>query len=259
MTIYNALRGRTRYAGLVNTKLSSGVAYPAVVLAEPTLLHYFRMNEVSGSTLADSKGTLSLSTSGAVTIGQAGKLSDGKSVLFSGGYLQASAKLASYSKLTIELWAKVSATDNNRRAFYSDRGSGKPGTIFMSGPNIVGGGAGNNLSFEQDGDNVAFGRGATGQPINNNVWRHVVGVIDGIAGSHAVTDFRVYVDGSEALSYSNETHNNGYHWPANNSDAFKVGAAAIGATFYGYMCEYAIYSSALSADTIMAHYMAGSN
>lgn len=257
MTVYNALRGRTRYPGIVNSRLTTGTpSYDALVLANPDLLHYFRMDEASGTTFADSKGALTLTISGTVTAGQSGKLANGKSALFGGGYLSSSGALDAYSKLTIELWTKVSATDTNRHSFYSDRGTG---TIFMTGPCIVGGGAAHNLVFEQDAGGVAYGRGSTGQAINDNAWHHVVGVLDGTAGSIARENFKLYLDGAEVTTYSNETHTGSYNLPSTPA-AFRVGEGKeVSSTFLGYMCEYAIYSSALSSATIAAHYQSGNS
>ncbi len=229
---------------------SAAIPYSQLVLGTPGLVGYWRLNEKTGTAAADQLGIRTLSASGTVTVGQSGPLAGGGSFLFGGGYLLAPSVIAAYSRLTVETWLRMTTTDGARHAIYGDRGTG---TVFMTGPCIVGGGTVYNLTFEQDGGDIADGRGAQNQAVNDGLWHHVVGRIEGTPGAYSLTDFDVFVDGVEAATYSNETYNHHYNWPSTPA-AFRIGQGGSGSyAMAGYLAEIAVYGRALTDREIASH------
>ena len=228
--------------------------YPQTILSTPDLFGYWRLNEAAGANAIDSFGTHNLSINGTVTIGQEGPILHGGAFLFGGGYLQSGYTFSSLTEITIECWLWTSIADGQRHAIYSDRSN--TGIIFMLGPNVVSNGALYNLTIEQDYPSGAYGRGSSGQDLNDSAWHHVAGVINGTNGSHNVSDFLLYRDGAEVSTYGDETYN-GTNWPLTQDTNFRIGAQTGGGyPFSGYLAELALYTRALSSDEIAGHFAA---
>jgi len=226
----------------------TAIACSQLVMATPGLIGYWRLNENTGTTAADRLGVRTLTAAGTVTVGQPGPFAGGGSFLFGGGYISGAA-LGAYSKLTVEAWVRTTVNDGARHAIYSDRGTG---ILFMTGPCIIGGGAAYNLVVEQDASSVAYGRGSVDSPLNDGLWHHIAGVIDGTVGSVARADFRLYTDGSEA-TYSDETYTGSYNWPSTPA-TFRIGQTTSNdKPWSGNIAEVAIYSRALTSAEIRTH------
>lgn len=206
-----------------------------VTAASPTA--YWRLGEGSGTSAADSSGNSHSGTyTSTYTLGAPGALySDSNTaVSFGGGYVDAGSTSAlniTGTALTVEFWAKgnpgaynylVSRTDAGSQGYAVYTGSdaqlhfylGRSGGIHVSG----------SVNGLWDGS-----------------WHHVASVYDG-------TQMKIYVDGALRLAESETGSITGY------SGSLRVaGYNGGGLGFAGVMDEVAVYSTALSANTVAAH------
>ncbi len=89
----------------------------------------------------------------------------------------------------------------------------------------------------------------TGGSVVPNVWQHVAGVYDG-------AKVRLYVNGTLVAG---PTTANGYAPNSNQYMPLRIGATSFGnRTFDGFVDEVAVFTNALGANTIAAHYQAAS-
>lgn len=220
-------------------------SYPLAVLADSPAA-YYRLDESSGS-FADSSGNGRTATvTGTPTYLQPpAALIDGNSVTFSGtqyGDMGTTSFLNAPSALTVEAWVKFTST----------------ATITIIGRDNSGGGtlrgwrlraiAGsfNWLVFS----NVSTTSATISSPLtyNDGNWHHVVATATN-SGS-----MFLYVDGAQvatiAMAFSMAGTN------INGEDTF-IGASHSTAAWIGSLDEVAIYTSALSAARVAAHYAAG--
>ena len=153
---------------------------------------------------------------------------------------------------------RTSVSDGADHTIYGDVGGANVnGMELHMGPGYVAGGALYNLMYEQNGSNVAHGRGTTGRPLNDGIWHHVVAALDGVTGTPNNTDWVLYIDGTEPIGYYSVDTYNTANWPTNCGN-FRIGQTgqAGGAPWSGNLSEVAIYSGALTAAEVKAHYAA---
>ncbi len=227
--------------------------YAQAVLGTSGVAHYWRLGDVSGSTLIDSAGTSNATTAGSPAFGVAGALSgDSDTALrFSGTADTASAPvdLSATSKLTVEFWLRWNAYANDDRLAMelTPNFNQSPGG-FLIDPN-----ASNNGQF-----GVAIGQGSS----RNNVffarptagaWHHYAFVFDTTAPG--ATQITPYVDGA-AVPYTKLDSGTGAGAFANSvlNLMSRNGSALFGA---GDLDEVALYTTTLSATTIRDHYRTG--
>ncbi len=247
--------GATATASLPVKVLSQGVSrYSDAVTAAPGLLHYYRFDEPSGPTIADSAGT-SNGTLYEATFGAPGAVNGdpGTAVEFSGdgdpvegetgSFGAIPLNLTSQSEITIEFWLKWDAYGNNDAlameftpnynehtgGFIVDPNAGEYGGTFGVG---IGAGATRNSVF--------FARPSAG------VWHHYAFVLN--SGAPAASEITPYVDG-QPVSYQKESSGTGAGaFTSSTLYLFSRGGTSLFGS--GSLDELAIYSGELGASTI---------
>lgn len=222
----------------------AGTSYSTVVLADsPTL--YWRLDESSGITAADTSGNSHLGTySGGITYGQTGAVTGNSAIHVVGsGDVQSQENLTIGVPMSVEAWvnmAKLPAADTN-----------------VVGQNNAFGG-GNNLN-ELYVDTSGYVRFYVTDPVSKltsiapgaatltfNAWHHVAGTADG-------TTARAYLDGVEVGNVAAGGNSGSEYWFV---AGYSTGGTGKPAGLYGSVDEVAVYGSALSAARVLAHYNA---
>jgi PKD repeat protein len=156
--------------------------------------------------MKDSTSVYNATSSGSMTTSDmiTAQINGGLDFDGSNDYLtNASYTQTSVTAYTIEAWIKTSTTSTQRvivqdRGGTSGSGPGKSltlsiGTTYPGGP-----GAAGDVAYGCDSDNIYIGRYST-KTVNNNNWRHVVGVWSG-SGTVTASQFSIYIDGNVATS-----------------------------------------------------------
>jgi PKD repeat protein len=252
-------KGATATATLPVTVLSEGVSsYNNAVEAVPSLLHYYRFNEPSGSTIFDTKGS-SNGTVFEATHGVPGAVNgasetatefagDGDPIEGeTGAYGEIPLELAGQSAITVEFWLKWNAYGNNDSlameftpnynehlgGFIVDPDAGEYGGTFGVG---IGAGSARNTVF--------FARPTAG------VWHHYAFVLNPKAP--AATEVIPYVDGVP-VSYQKESSGEGAGAFANSTlYLFSRGGNSLFGS--GAINDLAIYGGELGASTIQQQF-----
>jgi YD repeat-containing protein len=228
--------------------------YATSVLATSGLLGYWRMGELTGTTLADSRGGNHATVTGA-SLGAPGALVDdpNTAVSFDGlnDFASAPLNLSGTSKATVEFWLKwdAYASDDDLALELTPNFNQQPGG-FIGDPNApeeggtFGVAMGNGLSR----NNAFFQRPSAG------AWHHYALVLDSTAAPTA--QIKPYVDGA-AVPYTKTATGTGAGAFANSILHLmsRGGSALFGA---GDLDELAVYTNTLSPATIADHYQKGS-
>jgi YD repeat-containing protein len=228
-------------------------SYPNAVLATPGLKSYWRMEELSGPTFADSMGSSPATASGGgVAFGSPGALAGptNMSARFDGvsGSAQANLDLSASTAVTVEFWLKWDAyADNDALALEFTNNFNQNDGGFLVDPNSADG------TFS-----VAIGRDASRNTISftrpsPNQWHHYVFVLDTTAV--AATQITPYVDG-QTVAYSKNQSGTGAPAFA-NSTLYLMSRGGAGLFGAGALDEVAIYGGTLSAATVAEHYADG--
>jgi hypothetical protein len=227
--------------------------YSTAILATTGLVSYWQLNETSGTTATDSKGTNNGTYTGGYTLGSTGLTTAssttplGTAVTFNGttAYITVpnSTSLAITSNVSAEAWVKFTSFSGSsynivEKAFTSN-----------TNPYV-------NYSLTTDGSNsgkFSFGI-AVGTTFYNALsntipttgqWYHVVGTYDG-------TNIRIYVNGllDGILPVTGSIRN--------DSQVLTIGAyhrgTSFGQFFPGLIDEVAVYNVALSSTQVLANY-----
>jgi len=203
---------------------------------------FYRLDEVSGSTAADSSGSGNTGTiGGGVSLGSVGALpsSSDSGMTFDGssGYISVtdSASLA-VSKTSIEAWIKVNSWVSGA-SIYNRRTTGNIGGVTLELSNVVG-----TILFYVY---VSGSWNSASASLSASAWHHVVGTYDGATQ-------RLYVDGVQSGTA-------GATGSINNptSPLVQIGHNITGtgtaAYFNGVIDELAVYNYALSAGQVRNH------
>ncbi len=219
------------------------MSYPSEVLADSPLA-YYRLGESSGTAMVDASGNGRDGTYTSTALGTAGALAGSgdsdTAITLTGGTGNAGAVpydtwMNGLTAVTVEAWVNTTATSGTR--FVVARTGN---TNYNYGLAVINGKAFMGLRT------TSTSLGATGTTnVADGLWHHLVGTWDG-------TTLRIYVDGvldgTASLSGTMTTAANG----------LQVGGR--GANYFvGSIDEAAVYSSALSASRIAAHYGAGTS
>ncbi|HVA18571.1 MAG TPA: LamG-like jellyroll fold domain-containing protein, partial [Solirubrobacteraceae bacterium] len=231
--------------------------YEQAVLGTPGLLHYWRLDQTSGSQLADTVGgdaATILGSVGSVALGQPGALAGDSdtAAAFDGvtGAAQASVSLSATSKLTIEFWLKWDKFENNDSLAMelTPNFNQYPGG-FLVDPDAsdLGGTFAVGLGLNGSRNNAFFARPSAG------VWHYYAFVLDTTA--EGATEITPYVDG-QPVPYMKTESRTGAGAFANSTLSFmsRNGEALFGA---GTLDEVALYNMTLSPEAILAHYKLG--
>lgn len=209
------------------------MSYATEVLADSPVL-YWRLGEPSGATAEDATANDRDGTYAGCTFSVAGAVDDGDTAVTLDGTDDRitradEAALDLGDVMTIEAWAKRGAT-------------GGPHTIASKDENSF------DLRFHNDRlqflkANVALIVESTITVTDTTTWHHCVATKDG-------TSVFLYIDGVDVTgSVSNQTL-------TNTAQQLAVGSNLGGEWFNGSLDEFALYSTALSAARVLAHYEA---
>ncbi|MEO8715244.1 MAG: PKD domain-containing protein, partial [Acetobacteraceae bacterium] len=246
----------TSDTGLVSTTtvsvvvLDQGVGdYEDAVLGTPGLLHYYKLGESSGPTIADSGGSANGTTSGG-TFGAPGPIAgDSTTALSFNGTSDSGSipiDLSGSKTLTVEFWLKWNAyTNNDALAMeYTPNFNNQPGG-FLVDPNSSFGQFAVSLGYSGSRNIATFPRPSAG------AWHYYAFVLDTTQpGASTITP---YVDG-QAVSYTNQGYSGTGAGNFAKSTLYLMsrgGSSLFGA---GTLGQLALYNGALSASQILDHY-----
>ncbi len=229
-------------ANNVGVRLSS--QYQSMILAEANLLSYWPLD----NSWADSKGTHNGSPGGGATFG-AGKYGSG-SVALNGtsGYVGMGNVLTFSGQATpfsAEAWVYLVATPSTE-TIISSEGMGTINCNYLFYIN-----SSRQLSFTQlSSDGLYHNVWSTATSISLGSWHYVAVTYNGAGASGC----QLYIDGA-AQSITTSYYGG---WLVQGTPTFQIGARSGGTLgfFPGNIDEVAIYSAALSASQIAAHYAA---
>ncbi len=221
--------------------------YDATIYAEPTLAHYYPLNELTGTTAYDTIGGLNGTYVGGVTLETRGIVGDAaSSPTFDGstGYVSIPGTLVDCtSPVTVEFWIKAGYPNpTGTEGLFSGNSSYYLGAYlqpFSYGPDL-----GQYIfGFGYIDDNLRTGFGSTyfESP-------HLLAFSFEPTGGNLGT-FTYYRDGQLILSAPNIAVN-----PASGDSTFMQVNNYFTA---GQMSKIAVYNGVLSANDVMAHYVAG--
>jgi hypothetical protein len=235
-----------------NAGLSSGATnfnvtierYDEVVSATTGLVSYWRLNETSGTTAADSAGANTGTYTNTPTLGQATPLvgDSGFSVRFNNGVtneyvnIPDSATLDFAGNSTIEAWIR-SATLSVNNATVIAKGSTSSWAVQRNGGN-------NTPAWLTNGTTPTTLVGTTN--INSGNWIHIVVVRNG-------TTKQLWING--VLEVSGTITGN----PSTNGNPVRIAenGQTTGRYWRGYIDEVAVYNQPLTGADILDHYNAG--
>lgn len=210
--------------------------YNDTVLADSPLV-YLKLDETSGSTVADSGSTGGTATVGAgVTLNQTGINGGGKAISTAGGTTSYVSKVVSGTPFadkvfSVEWWQKGGANSKDVGEYY---GSGAGYGVIIDGSG--------KLKFTIYGGTTSAALTST-TTVTGSTWHHIVFTANG-------NSFKLYVDGNLEAS---STTNIGTFAP---SATLYVGSYQSTAAAASYD-EFALYDAELSSTRITAHKNAG--
>ena len=256
-TAVSAARVLAHYQA-AQVQLPSRTPYTATVLADRPQ-GYWRLGEGAGTAVADSTGNGNVGTvSGGVTLVRSGATPDGDTSAALDGVsgvvtVPNSAELSFGKAVTMEAWVYQSAVPSVFGDVI-DKGSWNEyrmgvGTTPLATIQVT-----NGSSY-----NFAGNCPGTGQPampsLSLNQWHQLAYTFDGVAG---VVSW--YIDGSLFCSSTQTDNGNqltAYNTLAPNAFPLVIGQdTGMGGYYTGRVDEVAVYSTALPAGRILAHYQA---
>jgi hypothetical protein len=217
-------------------------AYSSIILGESSLVSYWKLDELSGTSAADSKGSNTGTYSGSYTQGATGIVGDGgHAVQFGGGIGSVSVPDVANLRFTssgfsLEGWIKQTG-----------KGGVTGGGFILAKYNSGGGFPGYAVKTVGTGGPVNFyiGSWVTGSTNLASVtnWYHVVCTYSG-------TSWKIYLNG--ALDNSGTAASN-----LASTVALTIGLDSLNNGCNGTLDEVAVYNAALSAGQVLTHYQAG--
>jgi YD repeat-containing protein len=231
-------------------------SYYGAVSSTSGLIDYWRLGEPSGNTFADGVGGRTITAQGNVGYGVPGALSadPNKAASFDGSSAAASGPLdlSGTSQLTVEFWLNWAAYANNDRLameFTPNFNNADGGFLVDPNAGELGGKFGVGIGRGSSRNTAYFARPSAG------AWHHYTFVFNtsAAAGQQVVP----YVDG-QPIAYEKTASGTGAG-NFGNSTLYLMSRAAAGLFGNGSLDELAIYSRALSAPEVAAHYDASIN
>ncbi|WP_345068410.1 DUF7594 domain-containing protein [Leifsonia kafniensis] len=244
-------RHYTLAGGQVTTPTAPTDAYGARVFTDDAAL-FWRLDETSGTTAKDSSfAASSTGTYGSSVVKQQPRaIQVGAAVQTNGsttGLIATKTAVASPREFSVETWFKTATTSGGKIAGFESSATGTGSSadkqIYMtnSGALVFGVNSGGYQTIQ------------TAASFNNNAWHHVV-------GTQGADGLKLYVDGVAVGTNPTTTNQSitGYwragggnltNWPSKPSSNF----------FTGTLDEFAAYTRALPAATVLLHYQLGTN
>lgn len=239
--------------------VSSESAYDALVLASGPIA-YYKLDETGVGVMVDSSGNNNDGThnSSNITYGATGLVSDGGDAVTYAGAADSYSHIAANimdlatanSPKTIEFWMATTDTVGPLVvARHSVQGNQILGVYL--GNNGLTSGNGRILCLTRDDNGLGLSQCNTAGTYNDGSTYHVVTTID------AAKNWLLYVNGSLVVTSSHTLGTSAtMDAPRIGQDAQSAGGGPHG-TLLGTVDNVAIYNTALSAPTILAHYNAG--
>ena len=228
-------------AAVSATPVPAGSAYDTAVLADSPV-SYWKLGETSGTVAADSAGSNPGTYTGGVTLAAAGPGSQANAASFNGtdGYVAVpfSAGLQPAS-VTDEIWVYLPADPGAGKMFMQSNAGTPMGHVLGHGIT----GAGESM-FGSWFSGSWHNTGAT-TALTFNAWHHLAGTYDG-------TTLKIYVDGSEVAS-AEATWGGPLAYAAGE---FRIARDYANSFTAARFARAAVYSTALSAARIAAHFAA---
>ena len=223
----------------------------AVIASNPE--YWYRMDELSGSGLRDSRGAADATGPASLTRRVSGALSDGDDATGfpgnSSGFVAAEVSHRGPQVVSVEAWIKTTTTQGGRIVGFGDRrdATSKSGWtdrhLFMDNAGRLFFGV-DNGSKRQVGSTPGY---------NDNTWHHVVGTLgpDGL---------RLYVDGRQVAANTGVTSARDMRgmWKIGGDILAGWGSRPTSDYFAGSIDEVAIYHRVLSAAEVQLHFDAAS-
>lgn len=221
--------------------------YVMEVMAD-TPVSYWKLDETSGTIATDAVGGNNGTYTGGYTLNQPGIPSTGRpAALFNGtsGYvaLGTPASLNITAAWTLEAWVYLTSTPNGSAVIGEQWTGGSNPVLYELGFGISSGGA----ALEGGYYTGSAWKAVIGSALSLNAWHHIVCTWDGAT-------LRLYADGAQVASGAQSPG------PTAGINTLYIGRrhdAGNAPFFPGRIDEVAIYSAALSAARVTAHYNAG--
>ena len=219
------------------------MSYDSIVLADGPVA-YWKLDEVSGTTINDSLSTYNGTITGTYALDQNSLINSGKSILLNGGYIYGSGTPAGVSDQTafsIELWCKFSDISNVNQILFDQR-------------NSTGSNSNCGLQYRGDTGKIRMDKYLpTGSQIESKI-TPASNKIYHIVYSEDATNRWLYINGElDVTDSSPET------FSGSNMDRWAIGAQAytFTETFKGDIQAVAVYDYALTAEQVLTHYLSG--
>jgi len=223
--------------------------YSDTVLAESSLLSYWKLDETSGTSAADSKGTNTGTYQGSVTLNQSptNTFIGGRSITLPGSssaYVLAktAALLATLTNASVEAWFKTTVASGTGTAIYCERAASGNAIWKLE---VTSAGV---IKFTHRNTANTLDQPTAGTGYNNGAWHHVV-------ITKAGTSIKFYVDGVQVGSTATLAGNDTL---TDSGMETWIGGDKADSTqaWNGGLDEVAIYNTTLSSSAILAHYNA---
>lgn len=253
--------GAVALTGTGSLTIAAGTSYPTLIGSHSSLYAYYRMNEASGATIHDSKGSNDGTvTGGTLTYSQAGAISGDSdtSLLFSGDWVNLPFGLSGFWALggsfTIEGWflrpsdGVAGTKDEGIISAWRSSATGGPllwTDFFNSG----------NYGLAHGGGSTYYLQSSSAPTIGG--WDHLVVVFDRTVGSLGTVYLYVNAVAVASLAVSSVV---GATTPedvfSRSSGVIQLGTYADSSaeTVYGRLDEVAFYSGALTPTEVGSHY-----
>ncbi|RKR75082.1 LamG domain-containing protein [Frondihabitans australicus] len=218
----------------------------AATVASQGAVDYWRLDQASGTTAADSRGSLPMTLQAGVTSGTAGAISDGdKASTFNGtttGTASTTSPITAPNTFSVAAWFKTTTTAGGKIVGFGDTQTGGSGKydrhVFMNADGTL------TYGVRTNGVNKPI---STTAKYNDGAWHFVVGTTSS-AGSTFYVDGKLV--GSDASATSGQT-NTGY-WRIGGDKTWTTGVQ----WFAGSIDDVSIYAAPLSAAQVAAQWTA---
>lgn len=217
------------------------MAYQDIILAESSLVSYWRLGESSGTLADDAKSTNDGTYVATPTLGAAGALygNADTAVTLNGSNQYVTVPDNNTldlgdGPLSIELWCKFGVFNSATSQKLIDKGSSAYGLRYS--------GSGKRIALTSGSTVIANFQPGT---ISDTLWHHLVATKNGAS-------VVLWMDGRIVTgTVTNSTL-------VNTSSPLRIGATQTPSEFFnGTLDEVAVYNSVLGADSVLAHYNAG--
>ena len=203
---------------------------------------YWRLGETSGTTASATIGTPNGTYTNGPTLGVSSLVGDTDTstwfdgsndyVTFGDNY-----RFSATAKFSIEVWLNPTAATANERTVVTKEDSGGVGWAMVLNPTT------NTIAIER-GNAGSWDMANSTTALKAGTWYHVVGTYDG-------SNLRTYVNGTLETTLASSRS-----LPV-ITDNLQLSSSGGSSAYSGMIDEVAIYSTALSATRIQAHYTAG--